>query len=213
MGKSKLTTLYIVRHGQTDWNVAGITQGQTDVPLNKAGEKQAKELAIKLDKIHFDTAYSSDLARAHRTAEIIALEKKIAITTSKALRERHFGRFEGKKWQDNERELQKDLEKIQKLSEGEKAIYQSIDNREPEDTVISRVITFLREVAVGNAEKKVLVVSHGYVMLLLLIHLGYGTREQLPPHCIKNTAYIKLSSDGVDFYIDEVFGIYKEDND
>lgn len=67
-------TLYIVRHGQTDWNVRKIIQGHSDIPLNTEGQEQARVLAESLKNVHFDKIISSDLVRAKRTAEIVALE-------------------------------------------------------------------------------------------------------------------------------------------
>ena len=92
--EKRFCTLYLVRHGETDWNVKGLLQGHTDIDLNKTGIKQAKELAKKLRRIKFAISFSSDLLRARRTAEIIATEKKIAVKTTTTLRERKFGRFE-----------------------------------------------------------------------------------------------------------------------
>src|ERR1041385_1316907 len=88
-------TFYLIRHGQTDWNKEHLLQGIVDNVLNEAGERQAKELAKTLHHVHFDLAFSSDLLRAKRTAEIILLEKKVHVETTKLLRERAFGKHEG----------------------------------------------------------------------------------------------------------------------
>ena len=87
-------TIYLVRHGETDWNVKNIIQGQIDIPLNKKGENQALEIANELKDIHFDAIFSSDLSRAKRTAEIIATERKLAVVATKTLREMYFGKFQ-----------------------------------------------------------------------------------------------------------------------
>ena len=92
----KNCTIYLVRHGETEWNEKKLIQGHSDIPLNKKGEIQAKQLGEKLKDIHFEAVFSSDLVRAKRTAEIMVLEKKLAVITTKALRERLFGRYEGK---------------------------------------------------------------------------------------------------------------------
>ncbi len=63
--------IYIVRHGQTDWNVEGIYQGRIDIPLNKTGIEQAKRTREKLRGIKFDKVFSSPLKRAFETAQII----------------------------------------------------------------------------------------------------------------------------------------------
>src|SRR3989344_8043224 len=93
---NKLTTFYLVRHGETEYNVKKIIQGQSDSPLTKKGIEEVKNVAKKLKGIKFDYVFSSDLLRAKRTAEIIALEHKLEIQTNKLLRERRFGNLEGK---------------------------------------------------------------------------------------------------------------------
>ena len=64
--------IYIVRHGQTDWNVEGRNQGRTDIELNETGIKQAEEIAKKLEGKKFDMVFSSPLKRAYKTAQIIS---------------------------------------------------------------------------------------------------------------------------------------------
>ena len=71
-----LTTFYLVRHATSLWNEKGIIQGHKNPELSEAGIKEAEELARKFKGVRFDLAYSSDLLRAKRTAEIIALEHK-----------------------------------------------------------------------------------------------------------------------------------------
>src|SRR3990167_4625255 len=89
-------TIYVVRHGESEWNVKGLIQGQSDSPLTQSGERQAFLLAKELKNIKFGAVFSSDLVRAKRTADMIALERSLAIQTSKALIERNFGKLEGK---------------------------------------------------------------------------------------------------------------------
>ena len=88
-------TIYLVRHGETEWNEKKLIQGYSDIPLNKKGELQAKQLGQEFNNIYFDAVFSSDLLRAKNSAEIIILEKKLTVATTKVLRERFFGRFEG----------------------------------------------------------------------------------------------------------------------
>jgi len=90
------TTLFLVRHGETDWNAAGRWQGQTDVPLNPRGREQAREVAGRLRSVGLAAIASSDLLRARTTAEIVAAELGLAVShLDAALRERRFGCFEG----------------------------------------------------------------------------------------------------------------------
>ena len=90
------TTLFLVRHGETDWNAAGRWQGQTDVALNPRGREQAREVAARLRDAGIAAIASSDLLRARTTAEIIAVELGLEVNQpDAALRERRFGCFEG----------------------------------------------------------------------------------------------------------------------
>jgi 2,3-bisphosphoglycerate-dependent phosphoglycerate mutase len=199
---SQYCTIYLVRHGETDWNVSKTIQGQKDIPLNQKGEAQAHELSIKLKDIHFDTIYSSDLIRAQRTAEILNLERELAIATTQSLRERSFGLYEGKPM--NEAHT-----RLYTLLESYKNHPHIIESKiETNEQMVSRALTFMREISVANEGKTVLIVSHGGLMRTLLIHLAYCTSQQIPPFgFIKNLAYIKMHCDGLDFIITETEGI------
>jgi broad specificity phosphatase PhoE len=90
------TSLFLVRHGETDWNVAGRWQGQTDIPLNEAGRAQARALAERMRGEGLVTIASSDLLRARTTAEIVAAELGLALSVvDRRLREQSFGELEG----------------------------------------------------------------------------------------------------------------------
>ena len=87
--------IYIIRHGQTEMNSRKVLQGRTDLPLNAEGVVQAAETAEKLNSmgICFDRVFSSPLARAIRTAELLAPGK--AVETDDRLIEMDYGPFEG----------------------------------------------------------------------------------------------------------------------
>jgi len=206
--KNNYCQIYLVRHGLTDWNVRGLLQGQSDIPLNKEGERQAIEAAKKhFKKIKFTAIFSSDLVRAKRTAEIIALEKKMAVETSKLLRERDFGPFEGKHWQEVEKKLRMSIKEFRILSD-EVAKKLGIES---DEKMMERFSRFLREVAVAYRGKKVLIVTHGSVMRVFLTKLGFLSKEDSKNVFIKNLAYVRVLSDGVDFFVEEVFGVEKKE--
>ncbi len=90
--------IYLVRHGQTDYNLKNLFQGITDNPLNETGIKQAEELAQMLKEVKFDVIFSSPLRRALQTAEIIRRENtgNPPIIVDERLREIDMGEWEGK---------------------------------------------------------------------------------------------------------------------
>ncbi|MFT4173156.1 MAG: histidine phosphatase family protein [Rhodocyclaceae bacterium] len=90
-----LTRLCLVRHGETDWNVARRLQGFTDIPLNAEGLRQAHAAAAHLTQEGFEAIYSSDLQRARATADIIAKQVGLRVADDARLRERNFGVLQG----------------------------------------------------------------------------------------------------------------------
>lgn len=90
-----MTVLYLVRHGETEWNTDGRFQGQRDTPLSETGRDQARRTARALAGRHFDAVYTSDLARAADTAACIAALHDLAPIPDARLREVFFGEWEG----------------------------------------------------------------------------------------------------------------------
>ena len=86
---------FIVRHGETEWNVMGRIQGHSDVPLSKNGREQAGNVARRLAKAPLDVVYCSDLSRSRETARIIVGARDIPLHATPELRERYYGVFEG----------------------------------------------------------------------------------------------------------------------
>ena len=89
--------LYLLRHGQTDWNIKGRVQGWTDTIINDVGIEQARLAAQKLKKYDIETIYSSDLKRAKKTADIVSGYLDLPVHYTKRLREINFGKAEGVK--------------------------------------------------------------------------------------------------------------------
>jgi probable phosphoglycerate mutase len=92
---NEATRLFVIRHGETAWNVEQRIQGQLDIPLNDTGRWQAERMAQALAGEGIQAIYSSDLSRAAETAAALARAAGLPLTTDPDLRERAFGHFEG----------------------------------------------------------------------------------------------------------------------
>ncbi|MBI4080592.1 MAG: histidine phosphatase family protein [Candidatus Levybacteria bacterium] len=200
-------TIYIVRHGETTANASGILGLDTD--LTEKGKQQASSLRDRFKNIAFAAVYASDLVRTQQTAEILNLERKLAVNVSALIRERNYGSMEGSDEEIYKKRIREYLTRMEALSDEERWKFRFLPDMETEEEAVSRFIRFAREVAVAYSGKHVLLVSHGNVMRTFLIHLGFATYRELPTGSIENTGYIKLRSDGVDFFIDETVRIHK----
>lgn len=87
--------IYLIRHGETDWNAQGRLQGREDIPLNSDGRNQAIACGVALSEAGFTAIYSSPLKRALETAQEIALYHPCKVITDPALTERDFGKLSG----------------------------------------------------------------------------------------------------------------------
>ena len=90
-----MTKIILIRHGETEWNVAEIFRGRTDVELNETGIRQAELLAEYLSKTKIDAIYSSPLRRALKTAEIIAGYHQLDVDIDADLTDFNFGKWQG----------------------------------------------------------------------------------------------------------------------
>jgi len=201
--------MYIMRHGQTEGNVNRILQGHVDTPLTKEGIEQIKKRAENLRHVKFDAIFSSDLLRAKRTAQIIKLDRDLAVTTSKLLRERSYGIFDGKPSKEYQEKMKGLLEKRNQLPPKDRFSFKLHETIESNEELISRFVTFLREVAVAYTKKNVLIVSHGGTIKTFLIHLGWMEDSDYKDTLFHNTGFVELDSDGIDFFVRNVEGVEK----
>ncbi len=210
MTATQFATIYLVRHGQTEWNVQKITQGHQDSPLTALGREQVSALKQELDSVHFDLFLTSDLGRAKETAEILNLERRMAVVATKALRERTFGRLEGRRSSEYRQELREEVERYERLNGDEAFRFKLVPDMESDHELVTRILRYLREVGVAYPGKTILMVTHGGVIRTLLAHLGFADIKELPGGSMSNAGYIKLRTDGVDFFLDEVQGVTKK---
>lgn len=154
--------IYLIRHGQTDWNLAKRVQGRTDNPLNETGIRQAEQLKEKLQAYSFDICYASPLKRALQTAEII-VNNRVPIILDDNLEERDFGNLEGEVLESWDKEVFD-----RKLNSGRYGM-------EPIKNVLTRSKKVLERIKNENTpDSNVLIVAHD--ILLKTMHfniIGY----------------------------------------
>lgn len=155
--------LYLVRHGLTDWNQKRVCQGQTDIPLNDEGRRQATALADRLAPITFDALWSSDLCRAHETAEIVRGGRSLSLGVSPDLREMSFGEWEGQDLGGLFERLPEERERWHNQPEMWHA-----PGGERLGEVQARMVRFLDTLLEQHTGERVLVVSHGFAILTYL---------------------------------------------
>ncbi len=179
-----MTRFIVVRHGETHWNVEARIQGQRDSPLTAMGLEQARAIAARLARDHFDVLVSSDLGRAMQTAAPIAEQCRLPILNDVRLRERAFGEGEGltyvqveQRWPNVfSRTLESDPDFI--IPGGE-------SRRQFHDRVHHAFEALVRE----HAGKRVAVVAHGGVLAALyrMVHsIPVGKPHKVP---ISNASY------------------------
>jgi broad specificity phosphatase PhoE len=158
-----MTSIYLVRHGQTAWNKEEIFRGRTDIPLDETGLKQAALAGEYFKEISLQGIYSSPLSRAWQTAERIAKIKSLTVQPLDGLVDMSFGNWEGRPLQevretDAERYRQwRDEPHLFKLPDGESL-----------DEIRIRAMAALKEIIEKHPEGNVVLVSHRVVNKVLI---------------------------------------------
>jgi len=154
------TRIIAVRHGETAWNVAARIQGQLDVGLNETGRWQARRVGEALAGEPISTVYTSDLGRAHETAQSIAAAARVPVIPERGLRERCFGIFEGKTfteieeiWPDHAHNWRKRIPDWQPPEGGESLLQ-----------LRERVTRTVQALAARHPGEQIVVVAHGGVL-------------------------------------------------
>jgi probable phosphoglycerate mutase len=153
------THIIAIRHGETDWNVLGRYQGQTDIPLNESGLAQARQVASFLRDKTIHAIYTSNLSRASQTALEIAQVRKGELRIIPELREQHYGVFQGltgaqvkERWPDS---YQKWHDRVPEFGP---------EGGETRNEFKERCIKALQQVAVQHPGEVLAVVCHGGVL-------------------------------------------------
>lgn len=181
------TRLVVVRHGETEWNVASRIQGHADSPLTEAGVAQAEAIAARLARERFDRLVSSDLGRALQTAGAIAARTGHAVEADARLRERNYGLAEGMTYGE--------------IGVHYPEIFSRVRDTDPDYVVpggesrrqlFERVRGAFEDLARGNQGLCLAVVCHGGVLAALYRHvhaIPIGASQAIP---IPNASYNAL---------------------
>ena len=158
-----MTRIFLIRHGETEWNAVGKLQGISNVQLSSVGLHQARLLADHAPFQTADAIYSSDLVRAQTTAEILAERFNLEVDIDSDLREVSFGDWEGQ----SIRALAEDL------TDGFEKFFTEPDRCRPPhgETFIAaqaRVMNAIEKIIDENENRRVIVISHGAVIRLIL---------------------------------------------
>ncbi|CAH2213724.1 histidine phosphatase family protein [Tepidibacter aestuarii] len=161
-----MNRFFIIRHGETFWNIDGRTQGHGDSKLTENGIEQAQKLAEKLSKYNIDYIYSSDLGRTIQTSEIISntLSKKVEYKES--LREINFGDWEGLTIE----EIKRDYPDIYTIwrNEPHNALIPKAENLYK---LKQRLLGCINELNKKHENSNIVLVSHGMSIKVLLLSL------------------------------------------
>ena len=190
--------IYIIRHGQTDWNIEHRTQGQTDIALNKNGIEQAELITQKIANLKIDNIISSDLKRADMTAQIINKNFNKNIKTDKRLREFCFGTLEGITRDKITQEIWDDFNKNPKQF-----------NAETKEEIFNRIKSFIDDIKSNNINKNTLVVTHGGPIRMIKYYLDNGDNFNDKKYLAE---YMTLKINNLDiFIIDEKMNLKRYD--
>ncbi|MBP1971316.1 putative phosphatase [Virgibacillus natechei] len=174
-----MTTICLIRHGETDWNAIGKLQGSTNIPLNNKGIQQAEECGAFLIPSDYDVLIASPLKRAKRTAEIINSYLNLPLVEMEDFVERSFGDAEGMT-----------VEERQTLYPN-----REFPNKEERQLFNNRVMAGIDKLAQTYSDQRILLVAHGAVINAILSTISKGEigsrKTTLKNACISNINFHK----------------------
>ena len=177
--------LYLVRHGETEWNALGKMQGHKDSPLTDLGKAQAIEAKQKLKKIHFDIAYSSPSGRAVKTTQIILGGKQTQIKVMDELKEINLGALEGRTKEDIQNKYPQEYENFWKFPDD----YQSVQGEtfvELQQRAVAAVLKIFKD----NKDCNILLVSHcTFIKVTLAYFEGRPIEKIWKPPFVENGSH------------------------
>lgn len=164
--------LYIIRHGETDWNTQKRLQGHSDIELNDYGRELAYITSEALKEVEFDVIYSSPLIRAYETATILKRDRAIEIIKDDRLKEMCFGEYEGKITTTLPKEFWNFFDAPEK--------FEPTIGGESYEEVIARCKDFVDDIVVPASRRynRILVVAHGALNRGMMLYLNNQPIEE-----------------------------------
>lgn len=160
------TTIYLTRHGQTEWNIEKRLQGRGNSPLTEAGIARAEELRERIKEMAIDVMYASPIERAYHTAQIIKGDKNVEIIPHEGLVEMSFGDYEGRRTE--EVMLEEPNWNIERIMQGDTEM--CAPNGETLEEVRNRVKLTMDELITKHQGETLLIVAHGITLKALMYY-------------------------------------------
>lgn len=191
------TLLYLVRHGESEANAAGVFAGQVDSPLTARGREQAEAVAIALADLAIDRVVASDLSRARDTAAAIAAAHGLEVEVDPELREIDVGASAGKRWDDGTLRASftaADSDEFVRWPGGESL-----------EQVLARSLGCIDRLVRRHPGERIVVVGHGGVTRILVSHfLAILPRLDRSPATNTNVTIVRF--DGTRYTVEQLFG-------
>ena len=174
------THVYLIRHGQTDWNRDGICMGQADIPLNDLGQEQARRTGERLRALPISAIYASDLGRTVETARPLAEALQLSITSDASFRELDYGNWEGLHQEELPQHYPEEFQEDPRLN----PLSFHPDGGESVAQLYERVTSAFERIVDAHPDETVVIVAHGGVIRCLANDvLGNGA------HAMKQTFF------------------------
>lgn len=183
----KKTEIIFIRHGETEWNSQKRMQGHSNSDLSSVGQAQIQALGQWMKNVPFDHIYSSDSLRAKQTAEAITQFSGHELQFDQRLREKNLGVFEGLT-SEEARERHPEVFRLFKTA-GSKYV---IDEGESTQQLQDRALEIVNEIRIKHPEERVLLVTHGGFIRVVMKH-SLGLSLETPTRfLIRNTGVFRL---------------------
>lgn len=194
----KIKNIYLIRHGETDWNRQHRFQGKTDIPLNQLGREQAEQLIPRMSLLSIDAVYASPLLRAFETATIAVKDLKLPITKDERLMETNVGEAEGLTFEEMTLKFgENGIERWRSYEERDLDF--AYPNGESKRQMMFRVRSAVLEISQTTQSDNIAIFAHGMVMRALTFAFQQGIPWDIQVFSNGSIHHFVWSEDRADF--------------